>query len=987
MKKIFWTFLIIAAMMSAVFVNAHAEEVEYNSKFNEGSTENWTLGTGVALNGSSIANDWNNIHSISVFEQYQWSSPYTYEVDFYNEGNSGNANIVKILFNYQDEYNYYSVNIGGGPAGTENDVVLKKNVSGNEVEIKRSDEHFVSNNKTSQCTIRVEYNNGTINVTGITPEGEEVALFENVKDTSFTAGKIGVGTEASVGYFSNIHVVGNAKESILAVADQSIENNAVDVERQPEIRVGFNMPINVDTVTKENVFLKKADGTDVDSNIYDVSADGDSAIIVKLNQKLDTETQYILTIGKGVKSYEFNSGMINEHTITFTTIPPAFKIESYNLYDYDNNPVTKPSDYVGAPLNAKINITNNYMADEQSYFVIFALVGADNSIVCASAQQGVIAKGDTEEVVIPMSLSAGVTDDVTYKVYAWDSPENLKPLSDTEAIVFDDSDFINIDTDIDKETVTISGILPNNTSGRYITLLVLNPGKTISDVINSENAIQNVAEIITSDNGQFSYTFKISLNDNSLSGTYSVYMGGDDFSAAKSESYYYALKEDRQNAIADINSGAASAQQMMTKIDSYKDILSYNTTVYKALTGDGLGQRVLNKLKSGAFDENDEAAVQTFMRTEAILEAYALSKNGVLFDSNYNILYPDLLGLDDLDTRKSLTVYDFFQNKMTSTGKSQVCKSLLGANYSTTDEFCKKFAEYVVVFGINNCNVSGFGHINELLVKNAAEIGLDLSGYNSSRADRQLVSKGITSLISLQQYIDLYSKESSGTSGGGGNGGGGGGSSTPSRSPSSLGGTTAVITPTQPTLSGDVPEHKVDILDMDGTEWSYEAVTELIKKKIVSEPVDGLFRPNDDVTRAEFTKMVVMALELDTSSTESGFEDVPQDDWSAPYVTAAKTAGIVTGLDDTTFGGSNKITRQDAAVILVRAFKLVKPQSEEQPKEFSDMDQVSDYAVDSVQIAVACSVINGMDDGRMAPLETCSRAQAAQMIYNIVKTI
>ena len=75
------------------------------------------------------------------------------------------------------------------------------------------------------------------------------------------------------------------------------------------------------------------------------------------------------------------------------------------------------------------------------------------------------------------------------------------------------------------------------------------------------------------------------------------------------------------------------------------------------------------------------------------------------------------------------------------------------------------------------------------------------------------------------------------------------------------------------------------------------------------------------------------------------------------------------------------ITRQDVCVI---AAKLLK-NAENEDSSFTDWDEVADYAKESVARLAGAKIISGMGDGSFGPRRTCTRAQAAKIIYGILK--
>ncbi len=85
---------------------------------------------------------------------------------------------------------------------------------------------------------------------------------------------------------------------------------------------------------------------------------------------------------------------------------------------------------------------------------------------------------------------------------------------------------------------------------------------------------------------------------------------------------------------------------------------------------------------------------------------------------------------------------------------------------------------------------------------------------------------------------------------------------------------------------------------------------------------DGNFYPDALVTRAEFTKVSIMASAfrnaVPETSTTSPFGDVPYTLWSAPYVALAVDNGIITGYPDSTFRPENPVLLEEAVTICLK---------------------------------------------------------------------
>ncbi|MCK9479101.1 MAG: S-layer homology domain-containing protein [Firmicutes bacterium] len=172
--------------------------------------------------------------------------------------------------------------------------------------------------------------------------------------------------------------------------------------------------------------------------------------------------------------------------------------------------------------------------------------------------------------------------------------------------------------------------------------------------------------------------------------------------------------------------------------------------------------------------------------------------------------------------------------------------------------------------------------------------------------------------------------------------------------------------------------------DMASAEWAKEAVEVLSARQIVSGKGGGIFAPNDLVTRAEFTKMLMLSLsaEIDENAA-SDFNDISASDWFALYVAAAQREGIAMGNDRNEFEPNSPITRQDMVVLLYRAMRAGAPQSE--TAEFRDWGDVSDYARDAVIYLYEKGYVKGIGDGIFGARQNTTRAQAAQILFNLIK--
>lgn len=187
------------------------------------------------------------------------------------------------------------------------------------------------------------------------------------------------------------------------------------------------------------------------------------------------------------------------------------------------------------------------------------------------------------------------------------------------------------------------------------------------------------------------------------------------------------------------------------------------------------------------------------------------------------------------------------------------------------------------------------------------------------------------------------------------------------------------VVPTELSLP-NISDGMSSYTDVTASDWYYAPVGALGASGIINGDPSGTFRPHDNITRAEFAKLIVSAFSVKGQS--KSFADVSQDAWYEPYVSVAAGVGILQGYDGM-FSPDSRITRQDAAVIIYRTANLlgIAYGGFAQP---TDINDASVYAWTAIGSLYNSGVISGMGDGSFAPLSNITRAQAAQLIYSAI---
>ncbi len=176
--------------------------------------------------------------------------------------------------------------------------------------------------------------------------------------------------------------------------------------------------------------------------------------------------------------------------------------------------------------------------------------------------------------------------------------------------------------------------------------------------------------------------------------------------------------------------------------------------------------------------------------------------------------------------------------------------------------------------------------------------------------------------------------------------------------------------------------------DLQGFDWAKPSIHELAKKGIINGDGTGRFNPNNNVKREEFVKILSITFNLNTENCQCSFDDVAKSAWYYSYIAAANESGVINGISETEFGVGMNIRREDMFVMIYNFMKkenLIT--TEEKPLEFSDNDEIADYAADAVKSLYGMGIVNGVGANRLAPKDSATRAQAAKLVHSVLEKI
>lgn len=200
---------------------------------------------------------------------------------------------------------------------------------------------------------------------------------------------------------------------------------------------------------------------------------------------------------------------------------------------------------------------------------------------------------------------------------------------------------------------------------------------------------------------------------------------------------------------------------------------------------------------------------------------------------------------------------------------------------------------------------------------------------------------------------------------------------TPAPSP-----TTRPTAPPEPTPTpAPEPPAFTDVKD----HWASEPIGKLAKAGIFQGMPDGSFRPDNNMTRAEYSAVLYRLLGLTETSGATGFSDVSSNAWYARYIGALSSRGIVQGFPNGSFAPEKEMTREEAFVLLYRALKDKLAPSAGAGITFADGGDVSKWAKEAVDALAKAGMIEGTPDGKLHPKQPVTRGEIAKIVAAFIE--
>jgi len=179
----------------------------------------------------------------------------------------------------------------------------------------------------------------------------------------------------------------------------------------------------------------------------------------------------------------------------------------------------------------------------------------------------------------------------------------------------------------------------------------------------------------------------------------------------------------------------------------------------------------------------------------------------------------------------------------------------------------------------------------------------------------------------------------------------------------------------------DTQKQVVAFSDVKESDWYYEDVKYVQENKLMTGTSETEFSPSGETTRGMIVT-ILWRVEGEPVVEGKDFEDVSADAWYSKAVAWASNNQIVSGYSETAFGPNDTATREQLATIMYRyaSYKKCGLSKKAELDKYEDKEQISEYAVESIEWANANGIISGTSETTISPKDNVQRCQVAAIL-------
>jgi len=175
---------------------------------------------------------------------------------------------------------------------------------------------------------------------------------------------------------------------------------------------------------------------------------------------------------------------------------------------------------------------------------------------------------------------------------------------------------------------------------------------------------------------------------------------------------------------------------------------------------------------------------------------------------------------------------------------------------------------------------------------------------------------------------------------------------------------------------------KIEYADIQG-HWAEKAIDIFAKLHLISGYENGTFKPDGHITRAEFAVILSHVFDITGGdNAKAELKDVGSH-WAKEAIAKLIKAGVINGYKDGTFRPGNTITREEMVVMLSRIVNLDNVTKDTSKGRFNDLNGT--YAAEEIKAVAQAGIISGKGGGKFDPHNKATRAEALQIILNVLK--
>ena len=177
-----------------------------------------------------------------------------------------------------------------------------------------------------------------------------------------------------------------------------------------------------------------------------------------------------------------------------------------------------------------------------------------------------------------------------------------------------------------------------------------------------------------------------------------------------------------------------------------------------------------------------------------------------------------------------------------------------------------------------------------------------------------------------------------------------------------------------------------DFKDFDRNAWYADAVSAAVDNGLLYGKSSTIIDPNGAMTRAEMAAIINRSFGCYVKADISKYKDVSKSKWYFDDIAMSVQMGTYNGRSSSSMAPDAPITREEAMTVVARALELdYDAYAKTDLSKFSDRDKISNWALPYVRAMVGADYIHGRTRG-LAPLDNITRAEFAQIFYNIIGT-